>query len=102
MIGANARIMDTDFHPIDPKTRRFGTQDVQTAPIVIGSNVLLGANSLVLKGVTIGDNVIIGAGSVIGGNVWLTHAVPPGSIVTHEGAVQRSREAGETLLEYYI
>ncbi len=65
MIGANARIMDTDFHPIDPKTRRFGTQDVQTAPIVIGSNVLLGANSLVLKGVTIGDNVIIGAGSVI-------------------------------------
>lgn len=31
----------------------------------IGSNVFLGANSIVLPGVTIGNNVIVGAGSVV-------------------------------------
>ncbi|MDQ8003186.1 MAG: DapH/DapD/GlmU-related protein [Pedobacter sp.] len=34
-------------------------------PIVIGDNVFIGANSVVLPGVKIGDNVVIGAGSVI-------------------------------------
>ena len=32
---------------------------------VIGENVFIGANSIVLPGVTIADNVIIGAGSVV-------------------------------------
>lgn len=36
----------------------------------IGSNVFLGMNATVLKGVHIGDNVIIGAGSVV------THDIP--------------------------
>ena len=31
----------------------------------IGNNVQIGANSVVLKGVTIGDNVIIGALSLV-------------------------------------
>ena len=35
------------------------------APVKIGSNVFLGINVLITKGVTIGDNVIIGAGSVV-------------------------------------
>lgn len=65
MIGANARIMDTDFHPIDPKTRRHGKEDVNAKAVTIGENVLIGANSLVLKGVTIGDNSIIGANSLV-------------------------------------
>jgi acetyltransferase-like isoleucine patch superfamily enzyme len=37
--------------------------------IVIGNNVFIGMNSLILPGTTIGDNVIIGAGSVIRGGV---------------------------------
>lgn len=32
---------------------------------VIGKNVFLGANAVVLPGVTIGDNAIIGAGSIV-------------------------------------
>jgi serine O-acetyltransferase len=63
----------------------------------IEDDVVIYANATIL-----GGEAVIGTGSVIGGNVWLTHAVPPGSIVTHEEAVQRSREAGESLLEYYI
>lgn len=36
-----------------------------TAPIVVGDNVYIGMNSIILPGVTIGDNVVIGAGSVV-------------------------------------
>lgn len=38
-------------------------------PIRIGSNVWIGANSLVLAGVTIGDNVVVAAGTVVNKNV---------------------------------
>jgi len=39
-------------------------------------------NVIVYSGVTIlGGNTVIGAGSLVGGNVWLTHSVPPGSTV---------------------
>lgn len=46
----------------------------RVANVHIGSNVFIGAYSMVLPGVTIGDNVIIGAGSVV------THDVPSGSV----------------------
>ena len=38
---------------------------IDRAPVKIGNNVQIGANSVVLKGVTIGDNVVIGALSLI-------------------------------------
>lgn len=38
---------------------------VPEGPIIIGDNVWIGANAIVLPGVHIGNNVIIGAGSVI-------------------------------------
>ncbi|MQY51122.1 serine acetyltransferase [Rhodocyclus tenuis] len=37
---------------------------------------------VVYAGATILGRVTIGRGSSIGGNVWLTHSVPPGSVVT--------------------
>ena len=43
--------------------------------IVIGNNVFIGFNAIVMPGVTIGDNCVIGAGSVV------TRDVPPNSIV---------------------
>ncbi|MGQ9662250.1 MAG: serine O-acetyltransferase EpsC [Kiritimatiellia bacterium] len=42
----------------------------------VGDNVIIYAGATILGGET-----TIGAGSVIGGNVWLTHSVPPGSRV---------------------
>lgn len=36
-----------------------------TAPIILGERVYLGVNTLILPGVTIGSNVIVGAGSVV-------------------------------------
>ncbi len=35
------------------------------APIVLGRNVWVGANSTILQGVTVGDNAIIAAGAVV-------------------------------------
>ena len=35
------------------------------APVVIGKNVWICANSTILPGVTIGNNIIVGAGSVV-------------------------------------
>lgn len=36
-------------------------------PIVIGDNVWIGANSVILRGSEIGDNCVIGAGSIVKG-----------------------------------
>lgn len=43
--------------------------------VIIGNNVFIGAESVVLPGVTIGNNVVIGAGSIV------THDVPDGTVV---------------------
>jgi serine O-acetyltransferase len=37
---------------------------------------------VIYAGATILGRIVIGSGSVIGGNVWLTHSVPPGSTIT--------------------
>jgi acetyltransferase-like isoleucine patch superfamily enzyme len=56
--GANTLITDSDWHPEDPRSSK-------PKPVVIGDNVWLGANSVVLKGVTIGTNSVIGINSVV-------------------------------------
>lgn len=64
--GGNVMIWDTDFHPLDYQARRKHEIDnIKCAPIYIGDDVLVGANSIILKGISIGDRVIIGAGSVV-------------------------------------
>ena len=40
-----------------------------TKPIVVGDNVYIGNNAIILPGVTIGNNVIIGAGAVVSRSV---------------------------------
>jgi len=37
---------------------------------------------IIYGGATILGRVTIGRGSAIGGNVWLTHSVPPGSRIS--------------------
>lgn len=43
-------------------------------PVVVGDNVLVGANAVVLEGVQIGDNAVVAAGAVV------TKDVPPGAV----------------------
>lgn len=66
IIGANTHIWDTDFHPLNKDDRKTGNNEkIKKESIRIGNDVFIGANCIILKGVTIGDNSIIGAGSVI-------------------------------------
>ncbi|PHK48910.1 sugar O-acetyltransferase [Staphylococcus edaphicus] len=53
----------TAVHPLEYKERNIGLE--KALPIHIESNVWLGANVVVLPGVTIGEGSVIGAGSVV-------------------------------------
>jgi len=72
LIGANAVIMDCDWHDPNPLLRH--TSGGSSSPVVIGDNVWIGLNAIVLKGVTIGNNSVIGANSVV------TKSIPPNVI----------------------
>ena len=65
-------VISTAAHPIDAQVRSTGLEFAK--PIVIGSNVWIGATVTILPGVEIGDNVTIGAGSVV------TRSIPPNSV----------------------
>ncbi len=67
MIGPGCQLI-TAAHPVSPVLRRSKLQ--YNKPVRLGKNVWLGANVIVLPGVTIGDNSVIGAGSVV------THDIP--------------------------
>jgi acetyltransferase-like isoleucine patch superfamily enzyme len=64
MCGANVMISDTDWHPVDPVTRAAGLA-ATGKPVLIGDDVWLGMNVMVLKGVSIGARTVVGAGSVV-------------------------------------
>ena len=76
-IGFGTQIFDTDFHSLESDIRNSVKDQIyaKKAPISIGSNVFIGAMSLITKGVNIGDNAIIACGSVVTkdipyGEVW--------------------------------
>jgi len=50
------------------KTKLIRKQ-VRKGKVIIGNNVLIGANAVILPGVKIGDNTVIGAGAVVTKNV---------------------------------
>jgi maltose O-acetyltransferase len=72
-IGPNCYIGDFD-HQTGPMGGRSDTDYGRLAPTVIGSDVWIGANCVILKGVSIGDAATIGAGSVV------TRPVPAGAV----------------------
>lgn len=61
-IGPNCSFY-TAIHPIDYHLRNQGLE--KAAPITVGDNVWFGGNVTVLPGISIGSNVVIGAGSVV-------------------------------------
>lgn len=71
-IAYNVLIQDSDYHATYDDN---GNSKPQTLPIVIGDNVWIGANAIILKGVNIGESSVVGAGSVV------TKDVPPYSLV---------------------
>lgn len=76
-IGGNCLLIDNDAHPLNFLERRKTPTDdnVLSKPIIIEDDVWIGANSIILKGVTIGARSIVGAGSVV------TKSFPSDSII---------------------
>ena len=62
-------------HNFEDCNKRIDEQGISTKPVVIGDDVWIGANAVILPGVTIGRHVVVAAGAVV------TKDVPDFSIV---------------------
>lgn len=91
MIGPNVTIA-TAGHPIDPSFRKKVAQF--NIPVNIAANVWIGANSVVLPGVSIGENTVIGAGSVVTKDI-------PANVVAVGNPCRVLREINEHDKEFY-
>lgn len=77
-LGAKSFPLDEDGNPV---------KGVPRHPILEDSVVIY-------SGATVLGRITVGAGSVIGGNVWLTRSVPPGSRVTQAQGLTRGFQDG--------
>lgn len=64
MIGPRAYILDVD-HQYERRDMPISKQGYRNQPVVIGDDVWIGAQAIILKGVKIGDSAIIAANSVV-------------------------------------
>ena len=62
-------------HNFADSNRKIDEQGISTKPVVIGDDVWIGANAVILPGVTIGRHVVVAAGAVV------TKDVPDYSLV---------------------
>lgn len=92
MLGPNV-VIATAGHPILPELREKAYQ--YNMPVRIGRNCWIGADAILLPGVTIGDNVVVGAGSVV------TKDLPSG-VVAVGNPCRVLREVNEHDREYYF
>lgn len=91
MIAPNVTIA-TAAHPIDPELRHEALQ--YNLEVHVGNNVWIGANTVVLPGVTIGDNTVIGAGSVVTKDI-------PANVVAFGNPCKVQREISDHDKKYY-
>ena len=56
-------------HNFNDTNRRIDEQGVTTKPVVIGDDVWIGANAVILPGVSIGSHAVIAAGAVVTSDV---------------------------------
>ena len=72
-------------HNFSDSTLRIDEQGVSTTPVVIGDDVWIGVNAIVLPGVHIGRHVVVAAGAVV------TRDVPDGCVVAGVPATIKKR-----------
>jgi acetyltransferase-like isoleucine patch superfamily enzyme len=70
MIGPYS-VINSGMHQYRQKDKLIRDQGHKLAPIEIGNDVWIGANAVIMPGVTIGNGAVIGAGAIV------THSIPP-------------------------
>ncbi len=78
-LGARSFPLDEHGHPV---------KGIPRHPIVED-------DVIIYSGATVLGRITIGAGSVVGGNVWLTHSVPPGSHMSQTAVRQTDYAEGD-------
>jgi acetyltransferase-like isoleucine patch superfamily enzyme len=73
LVAEYVSIRDQDHRYGGPKPT--ACNGFETAPILIGKNVWIGAKATITRGVTIGDDAVVAAGAVV------TRDVPAGTVV---------------------
>jgi serine O-acetyltransferase len=78
IIGRGVRL----YHGVTLGAKRFNTDE--NGVLVKGNarHPIVEDDVVIYAGATVLGRITIGRGSVIGGNVWLTHSVPPGSNIS--------------------
>lgn len=77
ILGRNVRL----YQGVTLGARSFAADDDGVMIRDIARHPIVEDDVVIYAGATILGRVTIGAGSEIGGNVWLTHDLPPGSRV---------------------
>ena len=63
--GVHIYTHDSSYYRAYDLPKQQNGEHIMRKPVKIGSNVQIGANSVILPGVTIGNNVVIGACSLV-------------------------------------
>ncbi len=94
LIAANCQIIDGSGHDLsfDDVANRINTTG-NSSPIVIEDYVWIGANSIILPGVTIGKGSVIGAGSIVTKDIpaMVVASGNPAKVVRTSGEVKTKK-----------
>lgn len=82
VIGERVRL----YQAVTLGAKRFPTDESGALVKGLARHPIVEDDVVVYAGATILGRITIGRGSTIGGNVWLTRSVPPGSVITQAGA----------------
>lgn len=78
VIGSNVRI----YQAVTLGAKRFSSDAEGLLHKGLARHPVVEDEVVIYAGASVLGRITIGRGSVIGGNVWLTHSIPPGSNVT--------------------
>jgi serine O-acetyltransferase len=87
-IGRNVRV----YQAVTLGAKRFATDEDGQLQKGGARHPIVEDEVVIYAGATILGRVTIGQGSAIGGNVWLTRSVPPGSRITQAQSREDARE----------
>jgi maltose O-acetyltransferase len=93
LMGQNVTILTTRHEFENPNIPIHEQGTSERRPVRVGDDVWIGANSILLPGITIGDGAVIGAGSVV------TRDIPPFAVVAGNPA-RVIRRRGERYVEH--